>query len=295
LVYLALELIVMIGSVPFARYNLRLGRGDTRGAVRLGLFALCLGLGSWLIGGTHAAGAGEADLFVMAAMRSVFSAVTLALTYVSFEPFVRRRWPQTMISWSRVLAGGFRDPLVGRDLLIGCLSGVVLALVQGFGNLLYGIHGTTATKVSTDLATLTGGRYLAGDFLYLFVDTLSKSLGILFLIFLFRVLLRKQWLAAGVVIILLAAMNAPNDPNPFIAWPVNIVFFGLMVFTLMQFGLLAVAAALFVAVFVNQFPVNTDWSVWYAGDTVFTLLFIAALAVFGFRTALAGQPLFKTD
>jgi hypothetical protein len=68
-----------------------------------------------------------------------------------------------------------------------------------------------------------------------------------------------------------------------------------MVFTLMQFGLLAVAAALFVAVFVNQFPVNTDWSVWYAGDTVFTLLFIAALAVFGFRTALAGQPLFKTD
>jgi hypothetical protein len=24
-------------------------------------------------------------------------------------------------------------------------------------------------------------------------------------------------------------------------------------------------------------------------------LFIAALAVFGFRTALAGQPLFKTD
>lgn len=295
LVYLALELIVMIGSVPFARYNLRLGRGDVRGAVRLALFVLCVHLGSWLIGGTHAAGAGEADLFVMAAMRSVFSAVTLALTYVSFEPFVRRRWPQTMISWSRVLAGGFRDPLVGRDLLIGCLSGVVLALVQGFGNLLYGIHGTPATKVSTDLETLLGGRYLAGDFLYLFVDTLSKSLGILFLIFLFRVLLRKQWLAAGVVIILLAAMNAPNDPNPFIAWPVNIVFFGLMVFTLMQFGLLAVAAALFVAVFVNQFPVNTDWSVWYAGDTVFTLLFIAALAVFGFRTALAGQPLFKAE
>jgi hypothetical protein len=127
------------------------------------------------------------------------------------------------------------------------------------------------------------------------VDTLSKSLGILFLIFLFRVLLRKQWLAAGVVIILLAAMYAPNDPSPFIAWPINIVFFGLMVFTLMQFGLLAVAAALFVAVFVNQFPVNTDWSVWYAGDTAFTILFTAALAVFGFRTALAGQPFFKTD
>ena len=38
--------------------------------------------------------AGEADLFLMAVMRSVFSAVTLALTYISFEPFVRRRWPR---------------------------------------------------------------------------------------------------------------------------------------------------------------------------------------------------------
>ena len=295
LVYLTLELIVIIGSVPFARYNLRLGRGDTRGAVRLGLFVFCLGLGSWLIGGTHTAGAGEADLFVMAAMRSVFGAVTLALTYISFEPFVRRRWPQTMISWSRVLAGGFRDPLVGRDILIGCVVGVVLVLVQGFGNLLYGIHGTPAMKVSTDLVTLSGGRYLAGEFLLLIADTLNKALGILFLIFLFRVLLRKQWLAAGVVIILLAAMYAMNDPNPYIGWSMNILFFGLMVFTLMQFGLLAVAAALFVAVFVNQFPLNTDLSVWYAGDTAFTLLFTAAVAVWGFRTALAGQPLLKAD
>jgi predicted Ser/Thr protein kinase len=295
LVYLTLELVVMIGSVPFARYNLRLGRGDTRGAVRVGLFALCAGLASWLIGGTHAAGSGEADLFVMAVMRSVFGAVTLALTYISFEPFVRRRWPQTMISWSRVLAGSFRDPLVGRDLLIGSLSGVVLALVQGFGNLLYGIHGTAATKVSTDLVTLSGGRYLAGEFLFLFVDTLNKSLGILFLIFLFRVLLRKQWLAAGIVIISLAGIYAANDPNPLIGWPVNILFFGLMVFTLMRFGLLAVAAALFVAVFLNQFPLNTDWSVWYAGDSAFTIVFMAALAIFGFRTALAGQPLFSGD
>jgi serine/threonine protein kinase len=295
LVYLTLQLIVIIASVPFARYNLRLGRGDTRGALRVALFALSIGIASWLIGGTHVAGAGEADLFLMAVMRSVFSAVTLALTYISFEPFVRRRWPQTMIGWSRVLAGGFRDPLVGRDLLIGCLGGVVLALIQGAGNLLYGIQGSSATKVSTELTTLLGGRFLTGQFLYLFVDTLSKSLGILFLIFFFLVMLRKQWLAASVVILMLAGIYAMNDPNPWIGWPVNILFFGLMVFTLMQFGLLAVAAALFVAVFLNQFPLNTDLSVWYAGDTVFTVVTVLAIALFGFRTALAGQPLFKMD
>jgi hypothetical protein len=32
---------------------------------------------------------------------------------------VRRRWPATLVSWSRLLAGRFRDPLVGRDVLAG--------------------------------------------------------------------------------------------------------------------------------------------------------------------------------
>ena len=43
------------------------------------------------------------------------------LLYIALEPYVRRRWPATLVSWSRLLAGGFRDPLVGRDLLAGCL------------------------------------------------------------------------------------------------------------------------------------------------------------------------------
>jgi hypothetical protein len=145
------------------------------------------------------------------------------------------------------------------------------------------------------VVTLSGGRYLAGQFLFSIVDTLNKSLGILFLMFLFRTLLRKQWLAAGVVIVLLAGMYAPNEVNPFIGWPVNILFFGLMLFTLMQFGLLALAVSIFLAVFLNQFPLSTDFSVWYAGDVAFTVIVTVAIAVFGFRTALGGQPLFKAE
>ena len=134
-VYIVLQLIVMIGSIPFARYNLRLGRGDTRGAVRLGLFCLAVGLLVWVIGGTHVASVKEADLFFMATMRALISAVSVAVTYISFEPFVRRRWPQTLISWSRVLAGTLRDPLVGRDVLVGTAVGIMLALVQAGGSL----------------------------------------------------------------------------------------------------------------------------------------------------------------
>ena len=295
LVYVTLQLVVLLGSVPFARYNLRLGRGDLRGAVRLGLFALCVGLASWLIGGTHVAGAAEASLFLRAAMRSVFGAVTLGLTYISFEPFVRRRWPQTIIGWSRVLAGAFRDPLVGQDVLFGSAIGIALALVLGFGTLVYQFIGIPAIRVTTDPVALSGGRHLVGEFVFLIVDSLYKSLGILFLIFLARVLVRKQWLAAGVVTITLGAMYAFNESNLWIGWTVNLLFFGMMVFTVMRFGLLALAVAMFVTLFLNQFPMNTDFSVWYAGDVAFTLLVVATVAIYGFRTALAGQPLFKSE
>jgi serine/threonine protein kinase len=295
LVYLVLQLVVLIGSVPFARYNLRLCRGDTRGALRLALFGLSVCLASWVIGGSHVATAAEGDLFLRAAMRGVFGAVTLGLTYISFEPFVRRRWPETIVSWSRVLVCGFRDPLVGRDVLLGVLVGVASAAISVFGSLLYELVGFHTIRVGTELTALLGGRHLAGDILFLINDSLNKSLGILFLIFLCRVVLRKQWLAAGVMIVVLAAMQATNAVDPRIGWPVNIVFFGVLVFTLMHLGLLSLVVAIFVSIILGQFPISTDFSVWYSGEVAFTILAVLSLAIFGLRTALAGQPLFKHE
>jgi len=293
LVLLTLQLIVLIGSVPFARYNLKLCRGDTRGALRLGLFATVVCMASWVICGTHVATAEEADLFMTAVMRAVFSGITLALTYISFEPFVRRKWPETIVSWSRVLVGGFRDPLVGRDVLIGTLLGVIGAVTQGFGSQLYQIMGIRAVRIGTDPLTLLGGTHLTGQVLFLIIDSLNKSLGVLFLIFLFRTILRKQWLAAGLIVIVLAAMQGTNSIDPRIGWPVSFLFFGLLVFTLMRFGLLALTLTIFVSILMGQFPIGTDFSVWYSGAMAFTFLAVLALAAYGFRTALAGQSLIK--
>ena len=44
------------------------------------------------------------------------------LIYIALEPFLRRRWPHRIISWNRLLRGNLRDPLVGRDILIGALA-----------------------------------------------------------------------------------------------------------------------------------------------------------------------------
>jgi hypothetical protein len=41
------------------------------------------------------------------------------------------------------------------------------------------------------------------------------------------------------------------------------------------------------------FPITADFSAWYAGSAIFTLVCIVALTGYAFHTALAGRPLFK--
>lgn len=292
-VYIILQLIVMIGSLPFARYNFKMGRSDTRGAVRLGSFCIVIGIATWAIGGTHVPSVKEADLFFMATMRALIGGVTVAITYLSFEPFVRRSWPQTLISWSRLLAGGTGDPLVGRDVLVGTATGIVLTLIQSAGGLLYSLApGSASLHIGIRQAVLTGGRTMVGEGLFLIDDAIYKALGILFLIFLAKTLLRSQWLAAGAVTLALAGIIALNEPNPLIGWPVNILFFAVMVMTVMRCGLLAMVVALFTTTFIGFFPLGADLSVWYANEIVFTVLVVLAMAGYGLRTALAGQNLF---
>jgi predicted Ser/Thr protein kinase len=295
LVYLVIELIIILGSFPFARYNLRLGRGDTRAATRLALFAFAIGFLGWLIGGTHVAGEAEADLFFRALMRWIFQGVLLGVMYLSFEPFVRRKWPQTIVSWSRILTGGLRDPLVGRDVVLGVAVGVLLALIEDFGALSYRPLGVPMVRTSSVLITLTSGRFAAGEFLFLVIDALFRSLGILFLLFLGRTILRKQWLAAGVIIVALGGILAANSAHPLIEWPVSLLFFALMIFALMRFGLLVLSVAMFVVLLFVSFPIGSDVTVWYFGTSALVLIAVLALSLYGARMALAGQPLFKEE
>jgi serine/threonine-protein kinase len=293
-VYLALQIIVIFGSVPFARYNLRLGRGDVRGAIRLGLFAMSLGMATWLIGGSHVADLREVGLFFMAAMRATFLGAMMTVIYISLEPFVRRRWPQTIISWSRLLAGEFRDPLVGKDILIGACLGVSLSVIQAAGSSLYRVFGIPAVRTTVRESVLSGATSMVGYGLFEIQDALYKAIGILFLIFLARTLLRKQWLAAGAITIALAAMEAPNAGLPYIAWPVNLLFFAVMVLTLMRFGLLAEVVAIFTTIAAGSYALSLNFSVW-SGEIAFAFFLLLAPALYGFRTALAGQTLFTDE
>jgi hypothetical protein len=84
-------------------------------------------------------------------------------------------------------------------------------------------------------------------------------------------------------------------PNPAVTLPVTVIWMGLVLLVLLRFGLLALIATEMTVNFLWSSPLTLDVSRWYFGYSLVVLLLVAALAAWGFRTALAGRPLFKDE
>src|SRR5262249_12075059 len=118
------------------------------------------------------------------------------LAYVSFEPYVRRLWPHALVSWTRMLLGRFRDPLVGRDVLAGILGGVILG-----GALIVHLHvsGRAATEqlLGPAAISLRSARLRIATLTVEMLDGLQFTLAGLFFLVVIRKIVRKTWIAAG--------------------------------------------------------------------------------------------------
>jgi serine/threonine-protein kinase len=124
---------LLLAGAMLARRNVHLGRGDRRGAARLAAFVFAAYAVAVFFGANHVPNFDELALFLEFLAWGLFFSCFIWVLYMALEPYVRRRWPATLVSWSRLLAGDFRDPLVGRDVLAGCLWGACLAVVIRLG------------------------------------------------------------------------------------------------------------------------------------------------------------------
>ena len=81
-------------------------------------------ISSWRPSGAAGLGALFQDPFGGRALaHAMLHGVTVWVLYMAIEPYVRRVWPRMLVSWTRLLSGRLRDPLLGRDVLIGLLVG----------------------------------------------------------------------------------------------------------------------------------------------------------------------------
>jgi serine/threonine-protein kinase len=280
--------LMLLAACLFARYNFRARRVDLRGAARMSAWYFACGAASLFLNMHHSATAQEVSgLWRVAAAASV-NAVVVWVFYLALEPWVRRRWPHTMISWTRYTTLGIRDPLVGRDLLYGAGCGAVAGILVVMETALRGGEPSFPS-----LNALLGVRHEIAEMLNAVPDALSSSMIFFFMLFLLRVLLRKQWIAATAFVAIMSVIPAIGSPTPWVDIPENALLFGVLAFVLLRFGLLAAIVAFASLDLLSACPPTLDLTAWYIGLVPIPLLAVASIAVYGFRTSLAGRPLFQ--
>jgi hypothetical protein len=286
---------LLVGAAMLARRNLRLGRGDRRGASRLAYFVFGALTVSWVFGANHVPGFWELALFTTFLSGAVFFSGFVWVLYIALEPYVRRRWPATLVSWSRLLAGGLRDPLVGRDVLVGCLLAVTEIVLGRAGWFVPAWLGSPPSQPYTGpTSQFLGARAIVSNVAGSLPFTIGGGLALLFVLFLLRVLLRKEWAAAGVLVLLFTLFQALPSASPAVAAVTGLIAFGLEVFLLVRFGVLVLIASFFFQEFLSNFPLTTQVSAWYAGIGFAGILALAALAFYSFYTSLGGSSMFGT-
>lgn len=280
---------IVIGSL-LAWRNLRLGRGDKQGAFRIAALAFVLSMGLWIFGAHHVGWPGESNLFLMGVGTSLVMGSQLWIAYIALEPFVRRHWPKTIIAWTRTLTGGLRDPLVGRDILIGMVVGVgydlVIAAAIGLDMRRGDAPGTSAL-----LFTLVSFPHLASGYMQHLLEALVAGLLMFMIFFLLRVVLRRELFAGIAFVAILSARGLASD-SPVVETCMYVAIYAILVTLLLRFGLLAVMVCIFVTDLLVALVFTPDFGAWYGTGSLLTLLSIAALALFAFRTSTAGKPLF---
>src|SRR4029077_1355209 len=153
------------------------------------------------------------------------------ILYIAMEPYVRRRWPATLVSWSRLLAGGFWDPLVGRDVLAGCLLGAFSIVLERLGWFVPAWLGYPPPQPDSGPQwQFLGARTIIADISLALGPVLVIPLAILFVLFVLRVLLRKEWAAAVAWVLLFTVLSAADSQFAPVDLVGGLIYWGLMVF-----------------------------------------------------------------
>lgn len=287
-------LLMLLPIVLMARVHLRAGRGDRRGAYRFALFLLPMLMIDWLFGAHHTTDpSGEILLFVISLATATFGALYFGAAYLALEPYMRKYWPDGLISWARLIGGKYRDPIVGRDVLLGAAAGVVLKILWQFEFLVpKWLEIAPARPTNIMLQTLNGiGPAVAEFFSPAFM--IIPMVGVIGLILL-RVLLRRREIAVTVFAIIVIVIPVliilfTSEQASLVrivmalAWILTVL---TVAFIFVKLGLLATIAMFFFFVRLEDFPITLDSSAWYIGTSTAVLFALGALALWAFTNAI---------
>ncbi len=293
IIQLLLLVFALGGGALLARRNYRHGRGDREGALRLAIVMFLLEMALFLCRGHFPTIGAFMGLTIIAISTALFLSAAMWTLYMAVEPWVRRQWPKSIISWSRLLAGNWRDPVVGRDILLGVALGVVWILVFDIHYIPMMRMGAAPPLGSTD--ALMGGRVALWGWLEQWPQAIQTTL-VFFLVLLgLKVLLRKEWIACIVFVAIFAVPRGISSPYMPIELPSQILVYAIALLIVIRFGLVPLVCAIFTIDMTSGVPFSADFSTWYMTTSILALLSVVLLAGWGFYHSLGGEPLWKVE
>jgi serine/threonine-protein kinase len=278
-----------------ARANWIKERADRVGAYRIALASFLLQAVAWAGSFHPVATTGILSLFLAAVAEWLFWAVVLWFAYLALEPDIRARWPHSIVTWNRVLAGRWLDAEVGSHILIGAAAGAgawvffKAVTVYGFGN-------NEPSNWDVSLRFLIGARHWIAACADSANDGLSTGLFVFLAVNGMQQMLRNRLLAA------LAAAALFTFSQEEVAgreWWLVALLFGTvitgLIFVLLRVGLVAIISAVFFLDAVNGMALGGDLGAWYTPASIATLILLVAIAGFAFWRSLGGRELLEDE
>ena len=222
----------------------------------------------------------------------------LWVLYLAVEPWLRRTAPHLVVSWSRLLAGHWRDPMVGRDVLLGTAMGLVHTFAIYLGALAPGLATGQPPPPVTGLTiqVLVSVRTFLG-YLVRAVLVASPAWGLVvttaYLLLLLA--LRRRWLATIALWMIIALLPALLFITEWWSLVAPVILATALTVTVTRLGLLATVAWYGSFLLSYTFPLAFSGGVWYGGYSFITAAMIVGLTVMAARMAVGHVRAAATD
>jgi serine/threonine-protein kinase len=291
--HIALHFLLIFTLAGFAHRNLKLGRCDRKRAFRLATALFVLMMIHWLLAAHHVPDGSQLQIFFGGLYRSSFVFGLGGLLYLALEPYARKLWPRSLASWVRLLDGRWRDPIVGRDVLVGAVMGPAIALAVTARRLVPQWISSVPPRPDfpqhpAELLALRGVRESVAELLAIQINIATHVLFLFIALLLLRVLFRRTWIAVVVHWLLYVFVYGSGFgyvPIALIITAWYVVFF--------RFGWVSIFVATLLADALGGFPLTADPSAWHAHASFLLVGFCLSLALYGFKTSLGKRPVFQ--
>jgi len=278
-----------------AHRNWKCERADRVGAFHIALASFLFQAAAW-VGAVHpVADRSMLDLFVAAVADWLFGAAIVWFVYLALEPAVRARYPHSIVTWNRLLAGRWLDAQVGSHVLIGAAVGAGLWVF--FKAAIVVIFKTNEpSNWDVSLHHLIDARHWLGAGAGDACDALTVGLVVFLMVFGMRRLVRNEWLAAlaAAAVFTLTQTDAAG-PDWWLVALLYLVVTTALVVVLLRVGLVATIAAVFYVDALNGMALGKDWSGWYMPASLASAALLLGIALFAFWRSLGGRELFDAE